>query len=435
MSAGRDMSRVGVIGAGYVGATTAACLAHLGHDVVCADLNEQLVGRLSNADVPILEAQLPELIREGLDVGRLRFVTDPEEAGRDAEFVFLCVNTPQGENGDADLSYVEGAVATLAPVLAPRTIVVNKSTMPVGSARQVKEWFTEHGASEVRVASNPEFLAEGNAVKEFLDPERIVVGVDEEETAVRLSLLYRRLQARIIVTDPASAEMIKYASNAYLATRISFINSIANLCEAVDADVSDVALGMGYDSRIGFAALKPGPGYGGSCLPKDTAALVNSARNVGFDFEHLQVTRAVNDRQRQRIVEKIRAAAGGALSGANIAVWGLTFKANTDDVRDSPAIDITKELVAEGAAVRAYDPKARREAVLTQVDVEIADEPYAACDGAQVLAVLTEWDEFRWLDFGKVGEVMAGNAVVDARNVLDREGLVRRGFTYEGVGR
>lgn len=435
MSAGRDMSRVGVIGAGYVGATTAACLAHLGHDVVCADLNDQLIARLNQADVPILEAQLPELIREGLDVGRLRFVTDPEEAGREAEFVFLCVNTPQGESGEADLSYVEGAVATLAPVLGPGTIVVNKSTMPVGSAGQVKAWFNAHGATEVRVASNPEFLAEGTAVREFLNPERIVIGVDEEETAVRLSLLYRKLQARIIVTDPASAEMIKYASNAYLATRISFMNSIANLCEAVGADVSDVALGMGYDSRIGFAALKPGPGYGGSCLPKDTAALVNSAQKVGFDFEHLQVTRAVNERQRRRIVEKIESAVGGSLAGARIAVWGLTFKADTDDVRDSPAIDIARELVDAGAVVRAYDPKARRDAVLAQVDVEIADEPYAACDGAQVLAVLTEWDEFRWLDFGKVGEVMAVNTVVDARNVLDREGLVRRGFVYEGVGR
>ncbi len=429
------MSRVGVIGAGYVGATTAACLAHLGHEVVCADLNPALVDRLNQADVPILEAQLPELIREGLDVGRLRFVTDPETAGRDAEYVFLCVNTPQGEDGEADLSYVQAAVATLSPVLASGTIVVNKSTMPVGSARKVKEWFTEHGAPEVRVASNPEFLAEGTAVREFLNPERIVIGVDEEETAVRLSLLYRKLQARIIVTDPASAEMIKYASNAYLATRISFINSIANLCEAVGADVNDVALGMGYDSRIGFAALKPGPGYGGSCLPKDTAALVHTAREVGFDFEHLQVTRAVNDRQRRRVVDKIRAAAGGSLEGVRIAVWGLTFKANTDDVRDSPAIDITRELVEAGAEVRAYDPKARRDAVLDQVQLEVADEPYAACDGAAVLAVLTEWDEFRWLGFGKVAEVMAGNAIVDARNVLDREGLLRRGFAYDGVGR
>ncbi len=429
------MSRVTVVGAGYVGATTAACFAHVGHDVTCVDLNEALVERLNRADVPILEAQLPELIREGIAAERLRFVTDIADAASDAEFAFLCVNTPQSENGEADLSYVEAAVKSLAPVLPDDAIVVNKSTMPVGSAGRVKELFAEAGAPDIAVASNPEFLQEGTAVREFLNPERIVIGCDEEETAVRLSLLYRKLQARIIVTDPASAEMIKYASNAYLATRISFINSIANLCEDVGADVADVALGMGYDSRIGFAALKPGPGYGGSCLPKDTAALLASARQADFDFEQLRSTMAVNERQRERIVEKIERAAGGSLQGAQIAVWGLAFKANTDDVRDSPAIDIVRRLVEGGADVRAYDPQARSDAVRAFVDVEVTDEPYATCDGAGVLAVLTEWDEFRWLDFGKVAELMVGDAVVDARNILDREALLRRGFAYEGVGR
>ncbi len=429
------MSRVGVIGAGYVGATTAACLAHLGHDVVCADRNDELVARLRAGEVPILEAQLPELIREGRDAGRLRFTVEVAEAVGDAEFVFLCVNTPQGEDGSADLSHVESAVEAIAAAATPGTIVVNKSTMPVGSARYVKKLFADAGCEDVSVASNPEFLQEGTAVREFLEPERIVVGVDDEETAVRLSLLYRKLQARIIVTDPSSAEMIKYASNAYLATRISFINSIANLCESVGADVADVALGMGYDSRIGFAALKPGPGYGGSCLPKDTAALLTAAQRVGFDFDQLRSTIEVNVRQRERVVGKIERAAGGDLDGVKVAVWGLTFKAKTDDVRDSPAIDISSVLVERGATVRAYDPSADPETVRRRVPVEVTDDPYKACEGADLLAVLTEWDDFRWLDFGRVKELMAGSAVVDARNVLDREGLARRGFDYQGVGR
>lgn len=429
------MSSVGVIGAGYVGATTAACLAHLGHEVTCADRDPDLVRRLDDGDVPILEAQLPELIREGIDAGRLRFVSSAAEAADGTDFVFLCVNTPQGDDGEADLSSVAAAVREIAPVLRPGAIVVNKSTMPVGSAERVKALLGEAGCTDVRIASNPEFLQEGMAVREFLNPERIVVGCDDEETAVRISLLYRKLQARIIVTDPASAEMIKYASNAYLATRISFINSVANLCESVGADVADVALGMGYDPRIGFAALKPGPGFGGSCLPKDTAALLAAARGAEYRFAQLEATVAVNEAQRDRVVEKIAAAAGRSLEGLRVGLWGLTFKAGTNDVRDSPAVDVAARLLARGAAVRAYDPEALPEAVTARVPIEVVEDPYAACEGASVLAVLTEWDEFRWLDFAKVADLMTRPAVVDARNVLDREALRRRGFEYQGVGR
>lgn len=430
-------NRVGVIGAGYVGSTTAACLAHLGHDVACADLNRELVARLARADVPILEAQLPELIQEGRAAGRLRFVERPAEAAREAEFLFLCVDTPQEADGSADLSNVEAAVAEVAPVLPEGAIVVNKSTMPVGSARHVAGLLSDAGRADLRVAVNPEFLQEGRAVAEFLDPARVVLGVerDDEETAVRLSLLYRRLHARIIVTDPVSAEMIKYSSNAYLATRVSFINSVANLCEAVGADVHDVVLGMGHDPRIGFAGLQAGPGYGGSCLPKDTAALLETAERAGYDFAHLRSTVEVNRAQRDRVVEKIVKAAGGTLEGIVAAVWGLTFKAGTDDVRDSPALDIAARLVEQGAQVRAYDPEARPEVVERAAAIEVVADPYAACDGAAVLAVLTEWDAFRWLDFEKVRALMAAPAVVDARNLLDREALERSGFAYQGVGR
>lgn len=429
------MSRIGVIGGGYVGATTAACLAHLGHEVVCGDRDKVVVERLSKADVPMLEAQLPELIRDGIDAGRLSFATGAAAAAQGAEFVFLCVDTPPLADGGADLSDVDAAVTEIAPALSPGTIVVNKSTMPAGSARRVGRLLEELGVEGVSVASNPEFLSEGTAVREFLNPDRIVLGVDDEEVAVRLGVLYRKLQARIIVTDPASAEMVKYASNAYLATRISFMNSIAALCEAVGADVADVALGMGYDSRIGFSGLRPGPGYGGSCLPKDTAALLATTRHAGVEFEQLESTVAVNELQRRRIVDKVNKAAGGVLDGTLIGVWGLAFKAGTDDVRDSPAIDIVERLCVAGAVVRAYDPSADPGAVRARLPIETVPDAYAACEGAAVLAVLTEWDEFRWLDFGEVKRLMAGCAVVDARNLLDREALVRRGFDYQGVGR
>ncbi|HVM40710.1 MAG TPA: UDP-glucose/GDP-mannose dehydrogenase family protein [Acidimicrobiia bacterium] len=431
------MTKVAVIGAGYVGSTSAACFAHLGHEVVCADLDERRVEALNRGESPILEAQLPELIREGVDAGRLRFVVGAANAVRDAEVVLLCVDTPQSESGEADLSHVEAAVREFAPELKRGAIVVNKSTMPVGSTAKVKEWLQEAGVADggVRVAVNPEFLQEGTAVREFLNPARIVLGVEDEETAVRLSLLYQKLQARIIVTDPPSAEMIKYASNAYLATRISFINSIANLCEAVGADVTDVTLGMGYDPRIGFSGLRPGPGYGGSCLPKDTAALLATARRAGYDFEHLQATVAVNRAQPDRVVEKVRKAVGGDLAGRLVGVLGLTFKAGTDDVRESPAMEIARRLAAEGAVIRAYDPAANRSAVAAMApEVTLLDDPYEALTGADVLAVLTEWDEFRWLDYARVRELMSGCAVVDARNALDRETLGIRGFEYQGVG-
>jgi UDPglucose 6-dehydrogenase len=460
------MSRVGVVGAGYVGLTTAACLAHLGHDVVCADIDVEKLSRLARGDVPILEDGVPELVEEGLRSGRLSFVLGAGAAATGREFVFLCVPTPQGADAAADLSHVEAAVSELARVLIPGSVVVTKSTMPPGSSHLVARLLEQAGAagSDVGVASNPEFLREGRAVYDFLNPDRIVIGCDDTGVAVRVSALYGGVQAPILVTDSASAEMIKYASNAFLATKVSFVNAIANVCEAVGADVREVVLGMGYDSRIGFEFLRPGPGYGGACLPKDTAALIRAAELAGYDFSLLRGVIEVNRAQRERVVAKIRAEVPAGLSGARVAVWGLTFKANTDDLRESPALLVAARLLEEGALVVAYDPVAGERApaalaALTDpgdvalvevgrarppaprsgaVPLErlfIAADPYEACRGATVLAVLTEWDEFRWLDFDRIQGLMGNPAVVDARNLLDPQVLRRRGFRYQGIGR
>ncbi len=431
------MSDVAVIGAGYVGLTTAACLAHLGHRVTCADIDRERVAALSKGEIPILEDGLQALVTEGLSSRRLTFVVGAENAAGIAEFVFLCVPTPQAEDGSANLSFVEDVAREIAPVLRPGAVVINKSTMPVGSTRLVQRILAEAGAAieEVGVASNPEFLREGSSVRDFLSPNRVVIGCDDPAVAVRVSELYRSLNAPMLVTDPASAEMIKYASNAFLATKISFMNAIANLCETVDADVREVALGMGYDQRIGFEFLHPGPGYGGSCFPKDTAALLYAARRSGYDFSLLEGVVEVNFRQHERMVEKVRNLAGGTLHGVSIALWGLTFKANTDDLRDSPALVIARRLIEEGAKVQAYDPAAGERAATLVPGLEVVPDPYVACEGAHVLAVLTEWDEFRWLDFDRVLATLGRPAVLDARNLLDPVALRRRGFTYEGVGR
>ncbi len=422
------MAQIAVIGAGYVGLTTAACFSSLGHDVVCADIDEERVARLSEGEIPIVEAGLEALVREGMEGGRLRFVVGAEVAARSVEFAYLCVPTPQGDDGSADLSYIETAARQIGPVLPAEAVVVNKSTVPVGSTRAVERVL---GRDDVVVVSNPEFLREGSAVHDFLNPDRIVIGSDDQSAAVRVASLYLSVTAPIIVTDPASAETIKYASNAFLATKISFVNAIAAVCEAVGADVKDVVLGMGYDKRIGHEFLKPGPGWGGSCFPKDSRALVHIADSAGYSFDLLQGVITVNDEQFHRVVAKVRDAVGGQLAGVKVGVWGLTFKARTDDTRDSPALRIVSLLTEAGAEVRAYDP-----AIKAPVGgVDPAVDPYSVCDDADVLVLLTEWDEFRWLDFDKVAGLMRQPRIVDARNLLDKPALERRGFTYAGIGR
>ena len=424
--------KVAIIGTGYVGLTTGACLAHLGHTVVCADVIPEKVEALSRGEIPILEAGLDELVREGLASGQLSFVLGAAAAVDDAEFIYLCVPTPQGEDGSADLSYIQDAATDIGPLLRPESIVINKSTVPVGSTRVVEEAL---GRSDVAVVSNPEFLREGSAVHDFLNPDRVVIGADDQSAAIRVAGLYLGLAAPLQVTNPASAETIKYASNAFLATKISFVNAIAAVCEAVGADVNDVVLGMGYDKRIGDAFLKPGPGWGGSCFPKDSHALVRIAEDAGYDFGLLKGVIAVNEEQFDRITDKIARAVGGDLAGKTIAVWGLTFKARTDDMRDSPSLAIIARLVAAGARVVAFDPAVHDATDPRLADLELVTDPYAAVDGAAALAVLTEWDEFRWLDFDKVAAGMQTPVVVDGRNLLDRTALLRRGFTYDGLGR
>jgi len=422
------MSKIAVIGTGYVGLTTGACFAHVGHEVVCADVDETKVRRLQRGEIPILEAGLDNLVREGIDGGRLSFVVGAANAAADCEFAYLCVPTPQGADGSADLSYIEAAAREIGPVLPTEAVVVNKSTVPVGSTRVVERAL---GRSDVAVVSNPEFLREGSAIHDFLNPDRIVIGAEDQGAAVRVSALYLGITAPVIVTDPASAETIKYAANAFLATKISFINAVAAVCEAVGADIKDVALGMGYDTRIGHEFLKPGPGWGGSCFPKDTRAMVRIAEDAGYDFNLLKGVVTVNDEQLNRVAEKILDVAGGQIEGLRVGAWGLTFKARTDDLRESPSIEILKRLVARGAVVRAYDPSGPDGIE----GIEVVDDPYAAVEGASVLAVLTEWDEFRWLDIDKVADLMTARKVVDARNLLDRAAYVRRGFEYRGIGR
>ncbi len=431
---GRDPRAVAVIGAGYVGLPTAATLAHFGHTVVLAERDGTKLALLRLGRLPIVEAGLDDLVAEGVAAGRLSFTDSAVEAVAGADFVFLCVPTPQRADGSADVSYVQAAAKEIATHLTPDAIVVNKSTVPVGSASLVDQMI---GRSDIRVVSNPEFLREGTAVRDSLNPDRIVVGADDPASAASVGELFWATGAPLIVTDTTTSETIKYASNAFLATKLSFVNALAGLCEEVGADARDVLLGLGYDKRIGFEFLRPGPGWGGSCLPKDTRALLHIADTAGYDFSLLAGTIASNEEQLARVVGKVEAAAGGTLDGVAVAVWGLTFKANTDDRRDSPSVLVTRRLLELGAHVQAFDPT-----VPPQEDtpedlrgVELKGDPYEAVAGAQVLVVLTEWDTFRWLDYTRVHADMAVPAIVDARNLLDPAAVRRIGFSYSGIGR
>ncbi len=425
----QSTSRIAVVGTGYVGLTTGACFAQLGHDVLCADIDPAKVDMLKRGEIPIHEDGLETIVQENQKAGRLDFVLGAEEAVKGREFIYLCVPTPQGPDGRADLSYVEAAAREIAPFLDRGAIVVNKSTVPVGSTLLVERAM---GRPDVHVVSNPEFLREGSAVGDFLNPDRVVIGAEDRAAASRVAALYLGVRAPILITDPASAETCKYAANAFLATKISFANAVAAVCEAAGADVADVLMGIGYDSRIGHHFLKPGPGWGGSCFPKDTKAMIGIAEDAGYDFAFLKGVIEVNDQQFDRVVDKIKLAAGDSLKGVNIGVLGLTFKAGTDDMRDSPSIEIVSRLIAAGANVKAYDPVGVDCPI---PEVEVVDDAYAAAEGAEVLAILTEWEEFKFIDLDKISETMANKHIVDARNLLDRGAVRRRGFTYQGIGR
>ena len=419
--------QVAVIGAGYVGLVTGAGLAYLGHSVRLGERDPDKLEMLSAGEVPFFEADLDRLLSEGIENKLLSFHADNKEAVEGARVVFIALPTPPDEDGSADTSYIEGALDELGPLLRPGTVVVLKSTVPVGSVARFQAVLDGFG-TEATVISNPEFLREGSAVGDFLHPDRIVIGTRSQEAAEVMMELYQSLQAPIVVTDPPSSEMIKYASNAYLATRITFANAIANLCESVGADVKDVLLGMGYDRRVGFHFLNPGPGYGGSCFPKDTRALVAIADEAGYDFSLLRGVIEVNELQRHRVVDKVRAAID--LDGATIGLWGLAFKAGTDDIRESPAVLMAEELMAGGATVQAFDPEA------AHVDGVIrVDDPIQAAKEADVLLIATEWPEFQAVDLRAVRDAMASAHIIDARNMLDPEAVRRLGMRYEGIGR
>ena len=424
--------RIAVIGTGYVGLTTGACLAHLGHTVVCADIDADKIGKLRDGIIPIVELGLADLVSEGMASGRLSFVVGSVEAAKNCDIAFLCVPTPQGEDGSADLSYVQRAAEEISVILPFEAIVVNKSTVPVGSTKVVEKALKR---PDVKVVSNPEFLREGSAVQDFLKPDRVVVGSDDQAAAMKVASLYDGLSTRVVITDPASAETIKYAANAFLATKLSFINAIAAICEGVGADINDVVVGIGSDKRIGENFLRPGPGWGGSCFPKDSRALIKIAEDADYSFDLLKGVITVNDQQLDRVADKIRLAAGGDLSGKVVAVWGLTFKAGTDDLRDSPAIAIIERLMKLGARVQAFDPTVNVVRTGIPNDLVIAASSDEATSRADVLAVLTEWDEFKWISPSTIAAEMTGKQVVDARNLLDRKDWERAGFTYQGIGR
>ena len=426
------MLRIAVVGTGYVGLTAGACFAHLGHDVTCIDIDADKVRGLSRGLVPIMEEGLDRLVEEGLAAGRLSFTWDLAAGVDGADLAFLCVPTPMDTEGSADLSALRAACADLGGMLDPGVVVVVKSTGPVGTTRNLPEFL---GRDDLPVASNPEFLREGTAVEDFLRPDRLVVGADSGEVVDRVVAAYGGLDVPVVRTDPTAAEMVKYASNAYLVTRLSFVNAIAAICEGLSADVDAVVRGMGLDARIGPAYLRPGPGWGGSCFPKDTRSLVESARRGGYEFRFLEAAIAVNEEQFDRVVSKASDTVGGSLFGRRVAVWGLTFKAGTDDHRDSPAVAIVERLLAAGAEVVACDPTVAFAGPDLPAGLVVVADPVDACRGAETLVVLTEWSSFGDVDPGVVGDVMAGRIVVDTRGVLDRVAWEAVGLEVRGIGR
>ncbi|MFK8022707.1 MAG: UDP-glucose/GDP-mannose dehydrogenase family protein [Ilumatobacter sp.] len=433
-------SRLAVVGTGYVGLTTGACFAHMGHQVVCADVDHAKVEMLRAGEIPIVEQGLEEIVRDASDAGRLEFVLGAAAAVEDADIVFLCVPTPQGEDGRADLSYIEKAAAEIAPLLAPGAVVVNKSTVPVGSTTAVERVLQR---DDVTVVSNPEFLREGTAVADFLRPERVVIGSADRAAAQRVADLYGGIDTRMIITDPASAETIKYAANGFLAMKISFVNAVAAMCEHVGADVAAVVDGIGSDSRIGDRFLNPGPGWGGSCFPKDSRALVRIAEQHGYDFSMMRGVISVNDEQRRRMIDKIAKAVGNHpsdLSGVRVGALGLTFKAGTDDRRESPAVAIIRDLIGVGAMVRAYDPTTVDELGTSDdgdlAGVEVVATAAEVTSEADVICVFTEWPEFAELDLEDFAARLApGTPVVDTRNLFEPSEVKAVGLRYDGVGR
>ena len=430
---------VGVVGTGYVGLVLGACLSEMGNRVVCADVDAAKISRLKNNDIPIFEPGLETLVVENQAAERLRFTSDVAEAVKASEVIFIAVGTPPDEDGSADLKHVLAVAQVVGDNMNEPKVVVTKSTVPVGTAEKVREMIASRTAEKFFVCSNPEFLKEGAAVEDFMKPDRVVVGVDSEEAAEKLSELYApfvRTGNPLIFMDIASAEVTKYAANAMLATRISFMNQIAELCENVGADVSLVRKGIGTDSRIGPSFLFPGPGYGGSCFPKDVQALIRTAEEFGVRFDLLESVEEVNVRQKKRLYEKLSRQFNGDMAGKTVAVWGLAFKSETDDMRESPSIELVRSVLENGGIVRAHDPQAMENArALFGEDVQYIDNEYEALVGADALVIVTEWHAFRNPDFQRIKDRLRRPLIVDGRNLYSVDKMKKLGFDYFSFGR
>lgn len=430
---------IAVIGTGYVGLVTGACFAEFGVDVTCVDVDISKVDKLNQGIIPIYEPGLDTIVEKNVEAGRLHFTTDIKSAVEKALVVFLAVGTPPREDGTPDMSYYQQAAKDVADAMNGYKVLVTKSTVPVGTGKWLREFVSENLATptEFGVASNPEFLREGAAITDFMRPDRVVIGSNETRAIEVMKDLYRPLyliETPIIITSLEAAELIKYAANAFLATKITFINEIANLCDAIGCDVHDVARGMGMDNRIGRKFLHPGPGYGGSCFPKDTRALTTVADQFGVETLIVDAVIEANERQRDAMIPKIEKMAGG-LTGKQIGVLGLSFKPETDDMRESPATDIIKELVKRGASIKAYDPVAMAEAKHVLPEIEYAVDEYDAITGADMMVIITEWNQFRALDMEKVKKLLKASKIVDLRNVYEPDDMRELGFEYVGVGR
>lgn len=430
------MRRISVIGVGYVGLTTGTCFADLGHQVTCVDVDEAKIEKLQAGIMPIYEPGLEEMVRRNAHAARLSFTTSYEEGLAEAEFVFIAVGTPQGSGGEADLKYVRSAAQSIAAAMTQPLIIVNKSTVPIGTGDWVADIVRRYQPQPIpfSVVSNPEFLREGSAINDFMHPDRIVLGSLDPEAAAQVAQLYLSLRAPIMITDLRTAEMIKYASNAFLATRISFINEIATMCEALGADVKEVAIGMGYDKRIGRDFLDAGIGFGGSCFPKDVQALAHMAAVHGCHPQLLRAVLEINRDQRRQVIHKLREVLG-TLDEQVIGVLGLAFKPNTDDMREAPAVEIIHLLQSEGAHIRAYDPVAMVNAPLYLQDVTLCENAYEVARGADALVIATEWNEFKHLSLPRLKEVMRKPVIIDGRNIYDPEQMKALGFIYRGMGR
>ena len=433
------MSNICVIGTGYVGLVTGTCFADLGNEVTCLDIDEWKIAALKRGETPIYEPGLEEMVKRNHEAGRLKFTTNYPDAVPNAEFIFIAVGTPQGSNGGADLTYVETAASTIAKHLKGDSIIINKSTVPIGTGDWVagiieRSLNGNRSAATFAVVSNPEFLREGSAIGDFQSPDRVVLGSTSRAAAARVAELYQPLKAPVIITDLRTAEMIKYASNAILATRISFINEISQMCDALGADVKVVAEGMGYDKRIGPQFLQAGIGYGGSCFPKDVKALAHMAEASNLHPQLLLAVMDINNDARRFFVQKVERTLG-SVSGRTIGIWGLAFKPNTDDMREAASIDIITALVRKGAIVRAYDPVAMGVAQRVLPPITYCKDPYEVVTEADAVLLITEWNEFKQVDFNRVKSLMNNPVLFDGRNLYDPQEITERGFVYRSVGR